>query len=145
MRKTLVNSYRVGIETNQAGRYVARLEAHYAGPDWRLRVYLAANSPQRLRARLEEALRFLQRREEDLWLWGSNASDRGLLFEELLDEGGLKLDRRREAPRSAVTLTARPGETFRPRAFSEFRRKLNGRLEPAPRTATQPAEVLSPA
>ncbi|MBI2956357.1 MAG: hypothetical protein HYY26_03485, partial [Acidobacteria bacterium] len=89
MAEEIHNTYRVSVDRNQSGKYEVRIQARYAGRRWTLGVYFQASSPERVFNRLAAALRFLQRREEELWLWGSNPSDRGLLFEELLAEAGL--------------------------------------------------------
>lgn len=146
MRTAPRNTYRVGVEPNQVGKYEVRLEARYGESGWSLRVYFLASTPERLLGRLQSVLRFLQRQEEELWMWGSNPSDRSLLFEELLRSAGLELDRRKESPRAAVVLTARPGEAFRPLQLAELKRKLGERLAPAPRVAARHLEALrSPA
>lgn len=136
------NTYRVSTDLNQAGKYEVRVEARYPASGWALRVYFQAGTAERVIARLLSALRYLQRHEEELWMWGSNASDRSLHFEELLAEAGLSLDRRREFPRAAVVLSVRSGANFRPLQVAELKRKLAGRLVPAPRTTRRPAEAL---
>ncbi|MFQ5776932.1 MAG: hypothetical protein ACE5IP_02875 [Terriglobia bacterium] len=136
MRRTSRNTFRINAEVNRAGRYELRVEARYAGTGWCLRVFFVASTPERLLSRLQSALRYLQRREEELWLWGSNASDRSLLFEELMHGAGVELDRRSEFPRAGVVLRARPGAAFRPLQLAEVKRKLLARLAPRPRVAT---------
>lgn len=143
MRQTPRNTYRISVEPNQAGKHEARLEARFGESAWTLRVYFLASTPERLLARLQTALRYLQRQEEELWMWGSNPSDRSLLFKELLREAGLELDRRRDFPRSAVVVAARPGEAFRPLQLAELKRKLSERLLVAEtRVAARPLEAL---
>jgi hypothetical protein len=104
LRQTSQNTYRVIVEPNQLGKHMARIEARFYENDFRLRVYFQAATPERVFSRLPGVLRFLQGREEQLWLWGSEASDRSLFFEELLEEAGLMLDRRRDFPRAAVAV-----------------------------------------
>ena len=130
MRQVSQNTYRVSVEPNQLGKHMARIEARFAENDFRLRVYFQAATPERVFSRLPGVLRFLQNREEQLWLWGSEASDRSLFFEELLDEAGLMLDRRRDFPRAAVAVGAAPGSSFRPLQLAELKRRLSTRLTP---------------
>lgn len=143
MKSDTQNSYRVMVEPSQTGRYTVRLEVRYPEPRWTLRVFFQAATPQRVFARVSAALRFLQSQEEQLWMWGSNASDRSLLFEEVLSKAGLELDQRREFARAAVTLTAEPGETIRPAALADLKRKLRTRMTLPPRSATRPVAALA--
>lgn len=140
MKSDNQNSYRATVEPNQTGRYTVRMEARYAEPEWTLRVFFQAATPQRVFARLASALRFLQSHEEQLWMWGSNASDRSVLFEEVLSKAGLELDQRREFPRGAATLSAEPGETIRHAALTELKRKLSTRMALPPRRARAASE-----
>lgn len=139
------NTYRINAEVNRAGRYEVRIEARYAATGWTLRVFLVASTPERLLARLQSVLRYLQRQEEELWLWGSNSSDRTLLFDELMQGAGLELDRRKDFPRAAVVVSVRPGATFRPLQLAEMKRKLTARLAPQPRVAPRRAALRSSA
>jgi len=143
VKSDIQNRYGLTVEPNQAGRYTVRVEARYAEPRWALRVFFQAATPRRVFARLASALRFLQSQEEQLWMWGSNASDRSLLFEEVLSKAGLELDNRREFPRAAVTLSAEPGETIRPAALAELKRKLSTRMALPPRSAGRTAAELA--
>lgn len=140
------NTYRCNVERNYNQRYEVRLEAHYARSDWTLRVFFLANTPERALARVQAVLRFLQREEEKLCLWGADPADRELLFEELLanalpDGGGLRLDRRRDFPRSVPSIVARAGEPLTPLLLAEFKRKLASRLEAAPRPQRKAAAL----
>ncbi len=130
MRQTSQNTYRVIVEPNQLGKHMARIEARFYENDFRLQVYFQAATPARVFSRLPGVLRFLQGREEQLWLWGSEASDRSLFFEELLEEAGLTLDRRRDFPRAAVAVGAAPGAPLRPLQLAELKRRLSDRLAP---------------
>lgn len=141
MRREPQNTYRVSVEPNQAGRFTARVEASYAESGWKLRVFFQAATPERVLSRLPAVLRFLQGRKEQLWLWGSDASDRGLLFQELLGEAGLTLDHRREFPRAAATVSVVPGASFRPLQLAELKRKLAARLEATGRAARRAPEL----
>ncbi len=142
MKNNTHNAYRVMVEPNQTGRYTVRMEARYTEPQWTLRVFFQAATAPRVFARLSSALRFLQSEEEQLWMWGSNASDRSVLFEEVLSKAGLELDQRRDFPRTAVTLSAQPGDAIRPSALSELRRKLSARMSLPPRAARTAAELV---
>jgi hypothetical protein len=142
VRRAQHNTYRIGVEANQAGRFEARIEARYAESSWVLRAYFLAATAERLVSHLQATLRYLQRHEEELGVWGANPADRGPFFEELLSAAGLELDRRREFPRGALVIAAVPGEPFRPLQLAELKRKLAARLEPAPRVAPRAAEAL---
>ncbi|OFV79845.1 MAG: hypothetical protein A3D93_02585 [Acidobacteria bacterium RIFCSPHIGHO2_12_FULL_67_30] len=142
MRRVQRNTYRISVEPNQAGRFEARIEARYAESNWALRVYFLAATAERLLSHLQATLRYLQRHEEELWMWGANPADRGLFFEDLLGATSLELDRRREFPRGALVIAAEPGELFRPLQLAELKRRLAGRLAPAPRVAPRAGEAL---
>lgn len=141
MRRADRNTYRISIETNQAGRFESRIEARFATSRWTLRAYFLAATPERLKSHLQATLRYLQRHEDELWMWGANPADRGLFFEDLLSQSGLELDRRREFPRGALVVTAEPGELFRPLQLAELKRRLAERLAPAPRVAPRAVEA----
>lgn len=136
------NSYRISVEPNQAGKFEARIEARFATSRWALRVYFLTATVERLMSHLPAALRHLQRHEEEFWMWGGHAADRGLFFDDLLDQAGLELDRRGEFPRSGIVLAAEPGEPFRPLQLAELKRRLAERLAPAPRVAARAVETL---
>lgn len=136
------NTYRVSVEPNQGGKYEVRLQARYGGSGWILPLYFLVSAPERLTARLLEALRYLQRREEELWMWGASPSDRGLLFDEMLGQAGLELDRRKEFPRVAVVVRVGSGESLRPLQLAELKRKLGERLAPARRVVPRGVEAL---
>ena len=143
MKSDTQNSYRVMVEPNQTGRYTVRIEARFAEPRWELRAFFQAATPPRVFARVASALRFLQSQEEQLWMWGSNASDRSLLFEEVLSKAGLELDQRREFSRGSVTLTVEPGESIRAAVLTELKRKLAPRMPLPPRRAGRSAAALA--
>ncbi|MGH9787904.1 MAG: hypothetical protein ACRD4U_04270 [Candidatus Acidiferrales bacterium] len=142
MKSDIQNRYGLTVEPNQAGRYTVRIEARYAEPRWALRVFFQAATPPRVFARVASALRFLQSQEEQLWMWGSNSSDRSLLFEEVLSKAGLELDQRREFPRASVTLNVAPGDSIRPAALTDLKRKLSTRMALPPRGAGRTAADL---
>lgn len=138
MRTRNLNTFRVSVEQNQSGKWAAQIEARYAPTRWTLRVYFLATNPASLVNRLLRAVRFLQREEEKLWIWGSDPSDRELLFDQLLEQAGLQLDRRRDFPRRAVSLAVPAGQSFRPLHLAELKRRLSERLAPAPRVTVRP-------
>lgn len=142
MKSSPQNSYRVMVEPSRTGRYTVRIEVRYLEPRWTLRVFFQAAAPQRVYTRAASALRFLQSQEEQLWMWGSNSSDRSLLFEEVLAKAGLELDQRRDFPRAAVTLTADPGDSFPASALADLKRKLSTRMALPPRRAGRAAELV---
>jgi hypothetical protein len=135
------NTYRCSIERNHSQRYEVRLEARYGRPDWALRVFFLATTPERVLARVPAALRFLHRNQEKLWLWGADPSDRSLLFQDLLDSAGFRLDRRRQFPASAVVVTARAEQALTPLALAEFKRKLAARLASVEQTGRKAAAL----
>jgi hypothetical protein len=55
--------------------------------------------------KLEESLQLLQKYEDRLRFWGMERSDDPNMAGDLLQESGLKLDRRREFPRKAAELS----------------------------------------
>jgi len=128
------NAYRVHIEPNQGGKYEVRLDACFGRREFGLGVFYLASTPERVAAHLAEVLRYLQRHEQDLWMWGSNASDRGLMFREFLREAGVQHDRRAEVPAPTLILSARPGQTAR-LLSARLKRKLVHLLESRPRAA----------
>jgi len=143
------NAYRCHVERNSNQRYEVRLEAHYGRADWTLRVFFLAHTPERALARMQAVLRFLQREEGKLCLWGADPADRELLFEELLanalpDGAGLRLDRRRDFPRTAPSIVVPVGEPLTLLLLAELKRKVAARLElkAAPRLPRK-AAVLS--
>ena len=138
------NTYRISVEPNHSGKCEARLEARFAESNWVLRVYFLTSRAGRVWPRLEEVLRTLQRQEEQLWIWGAERNARGPLFDELLRDAGLELDRRREFPRGARVLSVRSGEPPRTLQLAELKRKLSGRLAPSPRVTSRPLETLRP-
>ena len=143
MKSDTQNNYRIMVEPNQTGRYTVRIEARYAEPRWALRVFFQAAAPPRVFARLAAALRFLQSQEEQLWMWGSNSSDRSLLFEEVLSKAGLELDQRREFARGSVAFSVEPGEPIRASLLTELKRKLAPRLPLPPRRASRSPAALA--
>lgn len=142
MPSRIYNTFRISAERNQTQRYETRLEVHYGRTNWRLRVFFVAANPDRVLSRTAAAIRFLQREEEKLWLWGADPADRELLFKELLNQAEFKLDRRRNFPRAATTLVASSGESLTPLSLAELKRKLSARLQALARPAHK-ARVLA--
>jgi hypothetical protein len=95
------NQYLCTIERNQNGKYNVRVRAQFgAGPQaWVLPVYFLASSFSAAMKKLEESLQLLQKSEEKLRFWGVERSDDPNLAGDLLQDFGLRLDRRRDFPR----------------------------------------------
>lgn len=142
MRRVALNTFRISAERNQAGKWAVRIEAFYAASKWKLNVYFVAGSPRRLVSRLQTVLRYLQREEEQLWLWGSDSSDRELLFGQLLSDAGVQLDRRKDFPRRAMVFSVAPGRPLASSQFAELKRKLAQRLAPVPRVTLRTPATL---
>ncbi|MFZ0879100.1 MAG: hypothetical protein WA002_06370 [Candidatus Acidiferrales bacterium] len=96
------NEYRCAIERNQNGKYTVRIRVSFGRNEWDLPVYFLASSFDAAMRKLEEALQLLQRQEEHLWFWGRERSDDPNLAAELLQDLGLRLDRRTEFPRKTA-------------------------------------------
>lgn len=113
---TSVNEYVCAIERNQNGKYSVRVRALFGatkragaarsrvrhngthGGNWSLPVYFLASSFSAAMKKLEEALQLLQKNEERLRFWGVERSDDPNLAGDLLQESGLRLDRRHDFP-----------------------------------------------
>lgn len=102
------NEYQCTIEVNQTGKYCVRVRAVFARKAWVLPVYFLASTFDRAMRKLEQVLQFLQQKEERLWFWGVEYSDDPKFSEELVQEVGLKLDRRAEFPRRSASLALSP-------------------------------------
>src|SRR3974390_3810658 len=98
------SAYRCINEKNQSGKYCVRVRVQSPRHAWNLSVFFLASSFDRAMKKLEEALAFLQRNEEKLWLWGVDRGEDLGFSAEFLQEAGLHLDRRLEFPRKAATL-----------------------------------------
>jgi hypothetical protein len=92
------NEYQCSIEVNQNGKYCVRVRALFARKAWTLPVFFLSSTFDHAMRKLEEALQFLQRKEERLRFWGVERSDDPNFSEELVREAGLRLDRRAEFP-----------------------------------------------
>ena len=102
------NEYQCTIEVNQNGKYCVRVRALFARNAWVLPVYFLASTFDRSMRKLEEALQFLQRKEERLRFWGVEYSDDPKFCEELVREAGLRFDRRAEFPRRSSNVALSP-------------------------------------
>jgi hypothetical protein len=102
------NEYQCTIEINQTGKYCVRVRAVFARKAWVLPVYFLASTFDRAMSKLEQVLQFLQRKEERLWFWGVEYSDDPKFSEELVQEAGLKLDRRAAFPRRSASVALSP-------------------------------------
>jgi hypothetical protein len=96
------NQYRCTIERNQNGKYNVRIRAQFANggsQGWVLPLYFLASSFNAAMKKLEESLQLLQKCEEKLRFWAVERTDDPKMAEELLQDFGLRVDRRREFPR----------------------------------------------
>ena len=123
------NEYQCSIEVNQNGKYCVRVRALYARKAWVLPVYFLASTFDRAMRKLEEALQFLQRKEERLWFWGVEYSDDPNFSEELVGEAGLRLDRRTEFPRRSAQVTLSPEKPVPAVLLAPVRRGLADSIE----------------
>ncbi len=118
------NSYASAIELNQSGKYAVRIRASFGRSGWTLPAFFLASSLGGAIKKLEQSLQILQRHEDRLWFWGVERSDDPNLAGELLEEFGLRLDRRTEFPGKAASLSV-PPERAIPRVFlAPVRRRL---------------------
>lgn len=95
------NQYLCTIERNQNGKYNVRVRAQFGGgpQSWVLPVYFLASSFGAAMKKLEESLQLLQKSEERLRFWAVERTDDPNLAGDLLQDFGLRLDRRRDFPR----------------------------------------------
>jgi len=119
-----LNRYRCSVEMNQAGKYSARVRARFARRGWGLSVYFLAATREHALRKLKQSLHFLQENEERLWFWGVDRSDDPNFAAELLQETGLKLDRRAEFPERASEILLPPDSPIDAASFSPVRRDL---------------------
>jgi len=112
-RKTFVgNTYVCALERNQNGKYIVRIRASFStggaerrnGAGWMVSVYYLASSFNAAMKKLEQALQSLQKNEDRLRFWGVERTDDPNVAAELLQEFGLRLDRRRDYPRKLAEL-----------------------------------------
>jgi len=113
------NGYLCAIERNQNGKYNVRVRATFApaAPEsngtrsisasaepWTLPVYFLASSFNGAMKKLEESLQLLQKNEDRLRFWGVERTDDPNMAGDMLQDFGLRLDRRRDFPRKAAEL-----------------------------------------
>jgi hypothetical protein len=118
------NEYQCTIEVNQNGKYCVRVRASFARKAWVLPVYFLASSFDRAMRKLEQVLQFLQQKEERLRFWGVEYSDDPIISEELVQEAGLRLDRRAEFPRRSSSVALSPEEPVPAVLLAPVRRGL---------------------
>ena len=98
------NEYSCAIERNQNGKYNVRIRVIFGRGAWSLPVYFLASTFDGAMKKLEESLQVLQKAEDRLRFWGVERSDDPNVAGDLLQEFGLKLDRRAEFPRKAAEI-----------------------------------------
>lgn len=96
------NQYLCTIERNQNGKYNVRIRAQFGNggsQGWVLPLYFLASSFNAAMKKLEESLQLLQKSEERLRFWAVDHTDDPNLAGDLLQDFGLRVDRRRDFPR----------------------------------------------
>jgi len=121
---TLRNEYRCCMELNQNNKYCVRVRVQFSRHRWALPVYFLASTFDAAVSKLEQALQFLQRSEDRLWFWGVDRSDDPMLSEEMLRDGGLRLDRRGEFPRHSERVAVAPEQSVPAFLIAPMRRGL---------------------
>ena len=124
------NKYQCSIEVNQNGKYCVRIRAVFARKGWILPVYFLTSSFDRAMRKLEETLQFLQQKEERLWFWGVENSDDPNFSGELVEEAGLRLDRRAEFPRRSANVALSPEKPVPAFMLAPVRRGLANSIDP---------------
>jgi hypothetical protein len=130
------NEYQCSIEVNQNGKYCVRIKASYARKGWVLPVFFLASTFDRAMRKLEESLQFLQQKEERLWFWGVDHTDDPQISGELVQEAGLRLDRRIQFPSRSSNVALSPEKRVPAVLLAPVRRGLantieTGRVSPA--------------
>jgi hypothetical protein len=118
------NEYQCSIEVNHNGKYCVRVRAAYARRGWVLPVYFLASTFDGAMRKLEETLQFLQQKEESLRFWGVEHSDDPQISGELVQEAGLRLDRRVEFPRRSSNVILSPEQRVPAVLLAPVRRGL---------------------
>src|SRR5437588_6976740 len=90
------NDYRCTIDRNQSGKYCVRIQARYPRHAWTLGVLFLASSFNRAMKRLEDALDFLQRQADEVWVWGADRAEEMGFWAGFLKDAGVLLDGRDE-------------------------------------------------
>src|SRR5579863_5456693 len=124
------NEYQCTIEVNQTGKYCVRVRASFARKAWVLPVYFLTSSFDRAMRKLEETLQFLQQKEERLWFWGVENSDDPNFSGELVEEAGLRLDRRIEFPHRSANVALSPEKPVPAFMLAPVRRGLANSIDP---------------
>jgi hypothetical protein len=125
------NAYECAVELNQNGKYCVRIRACFGRSKWSLPLYFLASSFDGAMKKLEQALQYLQKREEALWFWGVQRSDDPNLAAELLSDVGLRLDRRAEFPRKRGEVLAAADRPVSAVQIAPLRRALADIVVPA--------------
>lgn len=118
------NEYRCSVEVNQNDKYCVRIHARFKRHAWVLPVYFLASSFERALRKLEQSVQFLQQHEDRLWFWGVDRSDDPNVAAEMLQEAGLRLDRRAEFPRRTERLAVTPDERVPAALLQPMRQRL---------------------
>ena len=118
------NEYQCTIEVNQNGKLCVRVRAMFTRKGWTLPVYFLASTFDRSMTKLEQTLQFLQQQEERLWFWGVERSDDPNFCAELVQEAGLRLDRRAEFPRRSANVMLSPEQRVPAVLLAPVRRGL---------------------
>ena len=113
-KANLRNEYQCSIEVNQNGKYCVRIRAAFSRKGWTLLVYFLASTFGHAMQKLKKTLQFLQRQEERLWFWEWDRSDDPTFSGELVQEAGLRLDRRTEFPRRSANVMLSPEKLVPP-------------------------------
>ena len=124
------NEYQCTIEVNQNGKYCVRVRAQFSRKGWVLPVYFLTSSFDRAMRKLEQTLQFLQKKEDRLWFWGVEHSDDPSFSGELVEEAGLRLDRRAEFPHRSSNVTLSPEKPVPAVLLAPVRRGLADSIDP---------------
>jgi hypothetical protein len=124
------NKYQCTIEVNQNGKYCVRVRAMFVRKGWVLPVFFLTSSFDHAMKKLEQTLQFLQQKEERLWFWGVEHSDDPSFSGELVQEAGLRLDRRAEFPRRSANVALTPEKRVPAFLIAPVRRGLAHSIEP---------------
>jgi hypothetical protein len=125
------NEYQCVIEVNQNGKYCVRVRAMFARKGWVLPVYFLASTFDHAMRKLEESLQFLQKQEDRLRFWGVERSDDPKVSAELIQEAGLRLDRRAEFPGRSANVVLSPERPIPAGLLAPIRRGLANSIDSA--------------
>jgi hypothetical protein len=124
------NEYQCTIEVNQNGKYCVRVRARFSRKGWTLPVYFLTSTFDSAMKKLEQTLQFLQQKEDRLWFWGVERSDDPNISGELVEEAGLRLDRRAEFPRRSSNVVLLPEKPVPAVLLAPVRRGLADSIDP---------------